>query len=90
MTYPLKLKLSKLSNPKLSVRPLKPPRRSRRTCSAQCDASNIEGARPFDQLTLSDIDKAEPRIAKTVETMVKKGKWTVEGYSEKFGNLSVM
>ncbi|KAI9629992.1 hypothetical protein KEM48_012406 [Puccinia striiformis f. sp. tritici PST-130] len=43
---------------------------------------NIEGARPFDQLTLSDIDKAEPRIAKTVETMVKKGKWTVEGYSE--------
>ncbi|PLW09379.1 hypothetical protein PCANC_23215 [Puccinia coronata f. sp. avenae] len=51
---------------------------------------NIEGARPFDQLTLSDIDKAEPRIAKTVETMVKKGKWTVEGYTEKFGNLSVM
>ncbi|KNZ53131.1 hypothetical protein VP01_3336g2 [Puccinia sorghi] len=65
---------------------------------------NIEGARPFDQLTvkplliyshgltlfLSDIDKAEPRISKTVETMVKKGKWTVEGYNEKFGNLSVM
>ncbi|MBW0494014.1 hypothetical protein O181_033729 [Austropuccinia psidii MF-1] len=51
---------------------------------------NIEGARPFDQLTLSDIDKAEPKIAKTVETMVKKGKWTVEGYTEKFGNLSVM
>jgi F-type H+-transporting ATPase subunit d len=39
---------------------------------------------------LSDIDKAEPRISKTVETMVKKGKWTVDGYSEKFGNLSVM
>ncbi|KAG0150688.1 hypothetical protein CROQUDRAFT_651912 [Cronartium quercuum f. sp. fusiforme G11] len=51
---------------------------------------NIEGARPFEELTLSDIDKAEPRIAKTVETMVKKGKWTVEGYNEKFGNLSVM
>ncbi|EGF98154.1 uncharacterized protein MELLADRAFT_118589 [Melampsora larici-populina 98AG31] len=51
---------------------------------------NIEGARPFEELTLSDIDKAEPRIAKTVETMVKKGKWTVEGYNEKFGSLSVM
>ncbi|CAH7670365.1 hypothetical protein BY996DRAFT_7208149 [Phakopsora pachyrhizi] len=51
---------------------------------------NIEGARPFDQITLSDIDKAEPRIAKTVETMLKKGKWTVDGYSEKFGNLAAM
>lgn len=51
---------------------------------------NIQGARPFEELTLSDIDKAEPRIAQTVETMVKKGKWTVEGYSEKFGNLSLM
>ncbi|BGP55759.1 hypothetical protein JCM8202_005676 [Rhodotorula sphaerocarpa] len=51
---------------------------------------NIEDARPFDQLTLDDVAKARPEITKTVENMVSKGKWTVPGYTEKFGNLSAV
>ncbi|KAI5479850.1 ATP synthase D chain, mitochondrial [Pseudohyphozyma bogoriensis] len=51
---------------------------------------NIEDARPFDQLSLDDVAKARPEITKAVETMVAKGKWTVPGYTEKFGNLSAM
>ncbi|KWU47037.1 mitochondrial ATP synthase [Rhodotorula sp. JG-1b] len=51
---------------------------------------NIEDARPFDQLTLDDVAKARPEITKTVENMVSKGKWTVPGYTEKFGNLSAI
>ncbi|PWN46402.1 putative ATP7-F1F0-ATPase complex, FO D subunit [Ceraceosorus guamensis] len=50
---------------------------------------NIEDARPFDQLTVGEVIAARPEIGKTVEEMVKKGKWTVPGYDEKFGNLSV-
>lgn len=49
--------------------------------------SNIEGARPFDQLTTADVIAARPEIAKTVEEMVKKGKWTLPGYDEKFGSM---
>ncbi|GAA5839270.1 hypothetical protein JCM11251_006024 [Rhodosporidiobolus azoricus] len=51
---------------------------------------NIEDARPFDQLTLDDVAKARPEITKTVENMISKGKWTVPGYTEKFGNLSAI
>lgn len=50
---------------------------------------NIEDARPFDQLTVAEVIAARPEIGKTVEEMVKKGKWSVPGYEEKFGNLSV-
>ncbi|WFD39912.1 ATP synthase d subunit [Malassezia japonica] len=50
---------------------------------------NIEGARPFDQLTVTDVINARPEIAKTVEEMVKKGKWTLPGYEEKFGSLAM-
>ncbi|WFD28214.1 ATP synthase d subunit [Malassezia nana] len=50
---------------------------------------NIEGARPFDQLTTGDVLQARPEIAKTIEEMVKKGKWTVPGYDEKFGSLAM-
>ncbi|KDE09349.1 F-type H+-transporting ATPase subunit D [Microbotryum lychnidis-dioicae p1A1 Lamole] len=49
---------------------------------------NIEDARSFDELTLDDVAKARPEITKAVETMLKKGKWTVPGYTEKFGNLN--
>lgn len=42
--------------------------------------SDIENARPFEDLTLQDIAKARPEIPKTVDTMVSKGKWTVDGY----------
>jgi len=52
--------------------------------------ANIDEARPFEQLTAADVANAHPRIAETVATMVKKGKWTVPGYKEKFGDLNLM
>ncbi|CAO1625338.1 unnamed protein product [Jaminaea pallidilutea] len=51
---------------------------------------NIQSARPFEQLTVEDVLAARPEIRKTVEEMVKKGKWTVPGYTEKFGNMSAI
>ncbi|KDN53142.1 putative ATP7-F1F0-ATPase complex, FO D subunit [Tilletiaria anomala UBC 951] len=51
---------------------------------------NIEDARPFDQLTTDEVIAARPEIGKTVEEMVKKGKWETPGYTEKFGNLSAI
>ncbi|KAF9468796.1 ATP synthase d subunit [Collybia nuda] len=56
----------------------------------QATLANIEDARPFDQLTVEDVGKAHPRLVEVVETMVKKGKWTVPGYKEKFGDLNLM
>ncbi|KAK0191304.1 ATP synthase d subunit [Armillaria mellea] len=56
----------------------------------QATLANIEEARPFDQLTVSDVGEAHPRLLEVVETMVKKGKWTVPGYKEKFGDLNLM
>ncbi|THH33818.1 hypothetical protein EUX98_g482 [Antrodiella citrinella] len=52
--------------------------------------ANIEEARPFEDLTVDDVGNAHPRITEAVETMMKKGKWTVPGYREKFGDLSLM
>lgn len=51
---------------------------------------NIESARPFDQLTVDELAKARPEIDAKVEEMVKKGRWDVPGYKEKFGDLTVM
>ncbi|KAK0453265.1 ATP synthase d subunit [Armillaria solidipes] len=56
----------------------------------QATLANIEEARPFDQLTVNDVGEAHPRLLEVVETMVKKGKWTVPGYKEKFGDLNLM
>ncbi|KAE9404493.1 ATP synthase d subunit [Gymnopus androsaceus JB14] len=56
----------------------------------QATLSNIQDARPFQDLTVMDIGEAHPRIIETVETMMKKGKWSVPGYKEKFGDLNVM
>lgn len=39
---------------------------------------------------VEEVGDAHPRIRETVENMVKKGKWTVPGYKEKFGDLSLM
>jgi len=50
---------------------------------------NIKNARPFEDLTVDDVAQARPEINKAVETMLKKGKWTVPGYSEKFGDLNM-
>jgi len=55
----------------------------------QATLANIEDARPFEDLTVEDVGAAHPRIVEAVETMLKKGKWTVPGYKEKFGDLSL-
>ena len=48
---------------------------------------NIESARPLEQLSTTDIIRARPEIGETVAEMVKKGKWTLPGYEEKFGSM---
>jgi len=55
----------------------------------QATLANIEDARPFEDLTVEEVGAAHPRITEAVETMMKKGKWTVSGYKEKFGDLSL-
>ncbi|CAL9730230.1 ATP synthase subunit d, mitochondrial [Monosporozyma unispora] len=52
--------------------------------------NQIEKARPFDQLTVEELVKAKPEIDAKVVEMVKKGKWEVPGYDEKFGSLNAM
>jgi len=56
----------------------------------QATLANIEEARPFEDLTANEVGEAHPRIVEAVETMIKKGKWTVPGYKEKFGDLNLM
>ncbi|GAB7352594.1 hypothetical protein MBLNU459_g2975t1 [Dothideomycetes sp. NU459] len=51
---------------------------------------NIEEARPFEDLTVDDVVAARPEIDQRVEQLVKKGRWQVPGYKEKFGDLSVI
>lgn len=51
---------------------------------------DIEGSRPFDQLTVEDVAKARPDLDEKVNYMIKNGKWNVPGYKEKFGDLTVM
>ncbi|EPQ59517.1 mitochondrial ATP synthase [Gloeophyllum trabeum ATCC 11539] len=56
----------------------------------QSTLANIEEARPFEDLTVEEVGQAHPRIVEAVENMLKKGKWTVPGYKEKFGDMSLM
>ncbi|KAI8909895.1 hypothetical protein PhCBS80983_g05758 [Powellomyces hirtus] len=51
--------------------------------------TNIETARPVDQLTVEDVAKAYPELDKTVEKMAKRGQWKVPGYYERFGDFIV-
>lgn len=51
---------------------------------------NIEEARPFDQVTVEDINTAAPEVLEKTEQLVSKGRWGVPGYKEKFGDLSVL
>ncbi|KAI9474958.1 ATP synthase d subunit [Coemansia sp. RSA 990] len=51
---------------------------------------NIEEARPITQLTVEDVVKAKPEVVQKTEEMVRKGKFTVDGYDEKFPSLSLM
>jgi F-type H+-transporting ATPase subunit d len=52
--------------------------------------ANIQDARPFEDLTVAEVGQAQTEIPKAVETMIKKGKWTVPGYREKFGEMSLL
>ncbi|KIO23219.1 hypothetical protein M407DRAFT_244855 [Tulasnella calospora MUT 4182] len=56
----------------------------------QATLANIEEARPFEELTVDDVGLARPEVLKATETMISKGKWSVPGYKEKFGDLSLM
>ncbi|KAI1146417.1 hypothetical protein F4825DRAFT_466555 [Nemania diffusa] len=51
---------------------------------------NIETARPFDELTVDEVAAAEPSIDEKTAKLVSKGRWSVPGYKEKFGDLSVL
>lgn len=53
----------------------------------QSTLKDIESARPFEDLTTSDVARARPEITKAVEEMVKNGKWTTPGYGEKVSLL---
>ncbi|KAF8520070.1 ATP synthase d subunit [Gautieria morchelliformis] len=55
----------------------------------QATLDNIEQARSFDDLSVEQVGEAHPHLMQTVETMMKKGKWTVPGYKEKFGDLAM-
>ncbi|KAM0279652.1 hypothetical protein ACHAQH_004453 [Verticillium albo-atrum] len=52
--------------------------------------SNIETARPFEDITVDDFNKAVPEVEKKTAELVAKGRWSVPGYKEKFGDLSVL
>ncbi|KAI1261563.1 hypothetical protein F5Y18DRAFT_419514 [Xylariaceae sp. FL1019] len=51
---------------------------------------NIETARPFDELTVDEVVAAEPSIDEKTSKLVSRGRWSVPGYKEKFGDLSVL
>lgn len=46
--------------------------------------SNIQKARPIEDLTVQDVLIACPEIEKKVEKMVENGQWSVPGYKEVF------
>ncbi|KAG0167938.1 ATP synthase d subunit [Apophysomyces sp. BC1034] len=54
----------------------------------QATLSNIQDSRPIEQLTVDDIVVAKPEITKNIEDMLQKGKFTIPGYKEKFGDMS--
>jgi len=51
---------------------------------------NIEEARPFDELTVDELVAARPDIDEKTAKLVSKGRWSVPGYKEKFGDLSLL
>lgn len=48
---------------------------------------NIETARPFEECTTDDVQKAEPEIERKVEHMVKNHRWMPAGYRVYFSPL---
>ncbi|KAI9846055.1 MAG: ATP synthase d subunit [Thelocarpon superellum] len=51
---------------------------------------NIEDARPFEDLTVDEVVAARPDIDARTTQLVSKGRWSVPGYKEKFGDLSLL
>ncbi|KAF8859359.1 ATP synthase D chain, mitochondrial [Acephala macrosclerotiorum] len=51
---------------------------------------NIEEARPFEDLTVDEVAAARPDIDEKTAQLVSKGRWSVPGYKEKFGDLSIL
>ncbi|RKF56916.1 ATP synthase subunit d, mitochondrial [Golovinomyces cichoracearum] len=51
---------------------------------------NIEEARPFEDLTVDEVAAARPDIEEKANKIISKGRWSVPGYKEKFGDLSVL
>ncbi|EPQ63349.1 hypothetical protein BGT96224_4025 [Blumeria graminis f. sp. tritici 96224] len=51
---------------------------------------NIEEARPFEDLTVDEVTAARPDIEEKASSIIAKGRWSVPGYKEKFGDLSVI
>ncbi|KAI1007008.1 hypothetical protein K3495_g1210 [Podosphaera aphanis] len=51
---------------------------------------NIEEARPFEDLTVEEITAARPDIEEKANKIISRGRWSVPGYKEKFGDLSVI
>ncbi|KAJ3294499.1 ATP synthase d subunit [Borealophlyctis nickersoniae] len=51
--------------------------------------TNIETARPLEQLTIDDVAKAYPELMPTVDKMVRRHQWFVPGYYERFGEFVV-
>lgn len=51
---------------------------------------NIEEARPFEDLTVDEVAAAEPSIDEKTAKLVSKGRWSVPGYKEKFGDLAML
>ncbi|KAG5437734.1 hypothetical protein PCANB_000447 [Pneumocystis canis] len=51
---------------------------------------NIQQARPIEDLTIHDILIACPEIEEKVEKMIKNNQWSIPGYKEKFGNLTII
>jgi len=51
---------------------------------------NIEDARPFEDLTVDEVAAARPDIDEKTSKLVSKGRWSVPGYKEKFGDLSLL
>jgi len=54
----------------------------------QAALTNIEQARPVEDLTIDDVLVARPDINETLDKRFAEGKWTIPGYQEKFGHLS--
>merc|ERR1712000_609469 len=51
---------------------------------------DIEGARPWDELTVDEVTAAAPEIDEYTARLVKKGRWMPPGYLERFPNLSML